>query len=83
MHAVEPKAELNRPAAQGIGVTIALALQYAPGMHALHAISFVEPSLGLKLGVVMQGQASVVMQGQPSKRVTLRKSGNPMQQAEA
>ena len=53
MHAEEellPVAELNRPAAQGIGATIALALQYAPGMHSLHALSFVEPARGLKLG---------------------------------
>ncbi len=53
MHAeeeLEPEAELNRPAEQGIGAAIALALQYAPGVHASHALSFVEPSLGLKLG---------------------------------
>ncbi len=53
MHAedeLEPVAELNRPAAQEIGAAIALELQYAPDMHSLHALSFVEPILGLKLG---------------------------------
>ena len=55
MHAEEellPVAELNRPAAQGIGAAIPLALQNAPGTHALQALSSDEPSLGLKLGVV-------------------------------